>query len=326
MDLLGLLLFATLAGSAPVQDSVGFPGSDAWRETWRELDALSRSAPGSVERRRIHSELTAFQARHERAARKRHDRPEVFRARVLEAHLARLADTPFRPVADPGVPIAWLPGEGWIAAQVAAPGPTRVAAIETALLEATPVEVGARVAFAMDLAAADARDLRLDEARTIAEAACDRLRSAAPDELPSALRGGARAVILLARVARLKGEYGEAVAFLQPVLEVTTDPVDRYLLLVEAGCARLAAREDGRAQRDLAEALALGSSEACWLLGRAALSEGAIPRSRALFRSLISSPDKGRTPTPAWRGYGLSLLADAGSDALSTRNPPDTPR
>ena len=142
MDLLGLLLLATLAGSPPVQDSVGFPGSDAWRETWRELDALSRSAPGSVERRRIHSELTAFQARHERAARKRHDRPEVFR-------------------------------------QVAAPGPTRVAAIETALAEATPAEVGARVSFAMDLAAADARDLRVDEARAIAETAYDRLRTAA---------------------------------------------------------------------------------------------------------------------------------------------------
>lgn len=326
MDLLGLLVLTTLTGFQPVQDTSDFPGSDVWMEAWRELDTLARSAPGSVDRRRIAAGLDSFQARHERSARKRHDRPEAFRSRVLGAQLARLADAPFRPVSDPGVPIAWLPGEGWIAAQVAGPGPTRVAAIEAALADALPRELGERVQFAFALATADARDLRLAESHQVARALHARVQAASKGDLPAEHRSGAKATGLLAFVSRMRGEHAEAMTILEHQLESTPDPIDRRHLLVEVGRTRLAAGQDASARRDLGEALALGSSDAGWLLGRSALSEEAIFRARALFRSLVSSPEEGLTPTSGLRGYGLSLLTGAESTVLSTRNLPDHPR
>jgi len=326
LALLGFLLAAAMAGASPLQDTPDFPGSDGWKETWREFDTLSRSAPASAERRRLAAELGAFQARHERSARKRHDRPEAFRSRVLGAHLARLANTPFRPVADPGVPIAWLPGEAWLAARVAGPGPTRVAAIESALADAGSDRLGERVEFAFDLAESEARDLHWDEAHAVARALDACVEDAPAAELPAAHRSGAKAARLLAFVARMRGDHPEALTILERRLASTTAAFDRAQLLAEVGRVHLAAGDDASARRDLGEALALGSPAAGWLLGRSALSEGALARSRALFRSLVSDPEEGTPPSPALRGYGLSLLADAGQAPAAPRNLLDPPR
>lgn len=320
MDLLGSLLLATLAGFPRVQDTAQVAGSDAWAETWRTLDVLERSAPGSAVRRQSAAELESFQARRERSARKRHDRVEAFRSRVLEAQLARLAQRPFRPVSDPRVPIVWLPGEAWIAAQVAGPGPTRVAAIETALGETLPGDLAERIRFAFRTAAEDARALRLAESQQIARALHDRVQAAMASELPDEHRSVTQSAVLLALVSRLKGEHADALAVLEPRLASTQGPADRRELLVEIGRTQWAAGQDASATRALGEAIALGSSDAGWLLGRNALSEAAISRARALFRTLISNSEEGTAPTPALRGYGLSLLSGAGSTFPSTRN------
>lgn len=326
MDLLASLFLAALAGLNEVQDTAASTGSDAWVETWRALEALGRSAPGSVARRQSAAELESFRARRERAARKRHDRVEAFRSRVLEAQLARLAQTPFRPVSDPRVPIAWLPGEAWIAAQVAGPGPTRVAAIETALAESHPQHLAERVRFAFATAADDARALRLAESQQVARVLLERIQSATAGELPAEHRSGVHAALLLALVSRLMGEHEEALVLLERRLESTPNPVDRRELLVEIARNRLAVGQDASASRALGEALALGSPDAGWLLGRSALSEGAVPRARAVFRALISNSEEGPTPTPALSGYGLALLSGAGASVLSTRNPSVHPR
>ena len=326
MDLVGLLLVAATSVSSPIQETTGFPGSEVWREAWRDLADLSRTAPNSAERRRIAAELAAFQARHERGARKRHDRPEAFRSRVLGAHLAKLDDTPFRPVPEPGVPIAWLPGEAWLAARVCEPGVTRVAAIESALAEAGPAELGERVEFAFDLAAGEARDLHWDDAREIARALESCVARAPAEHIPDAHRSGAKSAGLLAFVARMRGDHGEARTILERRLASTTAPEERAGLLVESSLVDLADGREASARGSLGEALALGSPDAGLLLARSALSEGAVPRSRALFRSLVSDPEGGTPPTPALRGYGLSLLADAGEAPATPRNLPDPPR
>lgn len=313
MDFLASLLLATLAGLPSRQDAAAAAGSDAWVEAWQALDALARSAPDSAAGRQTAAELESFRARRERAARKSHDRVEAFRSRVLEAQLSRLARTPFRPVADPRVPIAWLPGEAWIAAEVAAPGPTRVAAIEAALAEALPEDLADRVRFAFATAAEDVRALRLAESRQVAWALYERMRIAEASDLPAEHAGGTRVALLLALVSRRMDEHAEALAILERSLGSAPEVGDRRDLLVELGRNRIAAGEDAAAKRALGEALALGAPDAGWLLGRSALSEGVVPRARALFRTLISSTEAGPTPTPALRGYGISLLAGAGA-------------
>ena len=326
MDLLGLLLIASMAGSSPAQDSADFPGADAWKETWRELDALASAPPGSSERRRIAVELEAFQARHERSARKRQNRPEAFRSRVLAAQLARVGNAPFQAVADPGVPIAWLPGEAWIVAEVVGPGPTRVSAIEGALAEAMPKELGERATFAFATAAADARDLHWDQAYDVARALDARIQSASRGDLPAEPRIVAKTAGLLAFVSRMRGDHDRALAILQTRLESATEADERAALLVEMGRARLASGQVSLAARDLGEALALGSMDAAWILGRSALSEQARGRACALFRSLVSGTEGEPPPRPALRGYGLSLLPDAPPTEPSTRNLPSPPR
>ncbi|MFN0007542.1 MAG: hypothetical protein ACKVXR_06495 [Planctomycetota bacterium] len=326
MDLLGSLLLAVLAGFPGVQDAATSPGSDVWVETWRALDGLARSAPGSAARRQTAAELGSFQARRERAARKRHDRVETFRSRVLEAQLARLAQAPFRPVPDPRVPVDWLPGEAWIAAQVAGPGPTRVAAIERALTEARAAELAECLRFATGIAADDARALRLTESKQVARALQRRIQAATASELEPGHRARTEAAVLFGLVSRLAGEQAQALEVLQQRLESTRDPAARGELLVEIGRVRLAAGEDPAARRALGEALALGSPDAGWILGRSALSEGAVPRARALFRTLISNPEAGAIPSPALRGYGLSLLSSADVRVLPSRNRSVHPR
>jgi tetratricopeptide (TPR) repeat protein len=322
LDLLAFLLVAALAGPSLVQDTADFPSSDAWKETWRELDTLSSTAPGSANRRRMLVELDAFQARHERSARKRQDRPEAFRARVLAAQLARVKGTPFQPVPEPGVSIAWLPGEGWIAAQVTAPGATRLAAIGIALSEAKPSELGERLNLAFEWAEADARELQWDDSYAVAILVHETIRSTPAANLPPEYQSGAKAVGLLARVLRMRGEYAEARKILEQGLESTLEPGERMALLAESGRDHLAAGEESLAARDLGEALALGSPDASGLLARSALSEHASARARALYRSLASSPARESSTAAALRGYGLSLLLEA----PSTRNPTDTRR
>jgi len=239
---------------------------------------------------------------------------------VLGAQLARIAQTPYRPVSDPRIPIAWLPGEAWLAAQVLGPGPTRVAAIQTALVETRSAELTECIRLAFSAATDDARALHLDESEQVARALHDRIGTDPASELPPEHRSGAKAALLLARVSRLRGEHSEALAVLEPRLGSAPDPADRRELLVEIGRASLAAGQDASAARALGEALALGSPDAGWLLGRSALCEAVVPRARALFRTLISNADVSTAPTPALRGYGLSLLSGAGSTIPSTRN------
>lgn len=320
MDLLGLLLLATLSGIPRVQDTAASASTDAWEETWRALEAMSRSAPGSAARRQAAAELESFRARRDRSARRRHDRAEAFRSRVLGAQLALLAESPFRPVSDPRVPIAWLPGEAWIAAQVAGPGPTRVAAIQTALAETRTAELTECIRLAFTTATDDARALHLDESEQVARALHERVETVAAGELPAEHRSGTKAAVLLALVSRLKGEHSEALAVLEPRLRSTSDPADRQELLVEIGRASTAAGQNASAGRALGEALAIGSPDAGWLLGRSALCEAVVPRARALFRTLISNSEARAVPPPALRGYGLSLLSSAGSTLPSTRN------
>jgi hypothetical protein len=323
LDLLVALALAIPAGLFPAQDMPELPGPNAWRETWKELDALARSATGSAEHRRIAADLEAFQARRERAARKRHDRAEAFRSRVLAGHLARTAGAPFRPVADPGVPIAWLPGEAWLAAQVAAPGPTRADALEAAIADAAPAELAARLRLGCSFVADDARELHLDWAEAMARAVHAGARSPAAGALPAEARFGPRTAGLVALVARLRGDPGAAISVLEAELSGSREARDRRTLLVELARARLGAGTDAAARRDLGEALTLGSSDAAGLLGRFALSEGAVERARALFRSLLEAPAR---PASALRGHGLSLLTDAAPSLPAGRNHPETPR
>jgi tetratricopeptide (TPR) repeat protein len=296
VELLGVLLLCAFPALPAVQDPAGVANPATWRETWGDLARLAESAPGSTAFQRIWRELDALEARRERSARKSHDRAEVFRARVLRAHLSRLSGTPFRPVGEPGGEMAFLPGEGWIAAQVAGPGPTRVRAMDEALSQASAENLRVRLERGQEVSEEDARGLHLDwaldEARLIHEYAPD-----------------GRTASLLARVLGLRGEHGEAAKVLEHQVAATRESAERAGLLAELGKARIAAGADAAALRELGAALALGSQDAGYSLATRALSRGEIARARALFRALLEEEP---SAAPAQRGYGLALLGGAG--------------
>jgi hypothetical protein len=310
-------------GWPAAQSSFEPAGSSDWRQAWRDLTNLERTAPASVERRRLSADLEAFQASRDRSARKRKDRAEIFRARLLRVHLARVAEAPFRPVPDPDVAITWLPGEAWLAAQVLAPGATRVNAVEAALAEVPTGGGEACIRLAFEIAGDDARELHLDRAESLARSLRARLLAAASEDLPAGYRGGAQSVVLLARISRLRGDEAEARSLLETHLASKPEPLDRSRILTELALVRIAEGRDVEAQRDLGEAFVLGSRDAGWLLARTALSQGVFPRARALCRALI---EEDSTPAPALRAYGISLLSDAAPTDPSAGNHPATPR
>ena len=177
--LAGACALALLGAGIP-QDRSSDALAQAWKDTWADLERFSRSPPGSPE--------------HERSARKSREREESFRARLLRAHLARLAGVDARPVPEPGTEIAFLPGEAWLAAQVLGPGPTRVTALRLSLGESDPASLPERLDRTEEVAEEDARllnlDWALDEARMLHR------------RTPTA-----RSANLLGSLLRLRGEY-----------------------------------------------------------------------------------------------------------------------
>ncbi len=305
MGLLALLaLLAPPVLVALAQDTTTPALLEAWKDTWTDLARFEQARPGSPEHDRLWQDLDGFQVRHESSAKKRRDRVEVFRARLLRAHLSRLSGIAVRPLGEPGTTIQFLPGEAWLALQVAGPGPTRVEALRDALAEATGDDLRARVERGLAVADEDARGLHLDWAQ--AEARAVHLR--APD---------VRTIQALARVLRLSGEDAAASALLDQGLARAIDASERAALLTERADLRAATGASAACLADLGAALALGAGDAAMRLALRALSEGATGRARALFRSLL---DAQGGSAPALRGYGIALLSSAGPPQGGSRN------
>ena len=283
-----LALLAASLVAPPVQDATTPALLEAWKDTWTDLARFAQSRPGSPEHDRLWQDLDGFQVRHESSAKKRRDRVEQFRARLLRAHLSRLSGIAVRPLGEPGTAIQFLPGEAWLTLEVAGPGPTRVQALRGALAEASGDGARARVDRGLAVTDEDARELHLDWALSEARA----LYEKSPE---------VRTLRALARVYRLQGNDAAALALLEAGLASAVDPAERAALLDERADLR-----GPRGLADLGAALALGSTDAALHLAMRALSEREFGRARALFRSLL---DADPAPAPSLRGYGIALLS-----------------
>jgi len=273
--------------------------AQAWKDTWAQLAHFAGSAPGSPEHERLRRELEGFQARHERSARKSHEREEAFRARLLRAHLSRLAGVGARPLPEPGTEIGFMTGEAWLAAQVLGPGPTRVTALRLALAEGDPAALPERLDRTARAAEEDARllnlDWALDEARMLHRRA-----------------SSARSARLLGGLLRLRGEYELAARITAEAIEAERDPVERGRLLAEHADAIAASGDEDAFLAASGAALASGSREAAFSLALRALGADEPVRARALFRGLL---EEGPFCSSAGRGYGLALLAGSPASA-----------
>jgi hypothetical protein len=283
-----LALLAASLVAPPVQDATTPALLEAWKDTWTDLARFAQSRPGSPEHDRLWQDLDGFQVRHESSAKKRRDRVEQFRARLLRAHLSRLSGIAVRPLGEPGTSIQFLPGEAWLTLEVAGPGPTRVQALRGALAEASGDGARARVDRGLAVTDEDARELHLD---------LGALRGARPVR---EVAGGADAARARARVPAAGQRRRRARAPRRGARERR-----------RPGRARRAARREGRPARTARPRrprIRAGSR----LHGRrvaprdAALSEREFGRARALFRSLL---DADPAPAPSLRGYGIALLS-----------------
>lgn len=262
-----------------------------WAAVWGDLERLSRMSTDSAERRTLEAELAALSTEREKRAREKHDAPEAFRARVLRAHLARIAGRPAA-VNDPSsaTVLDWLPGEAWLAVQVVAPGAFRERAALAALAEGDPD--GRRAELARRVLHEDLLGPPLPEAEALARAL---LR---PDRAAGPVRDLARVLVRAGRI----DEAREAIARARPTPGGAAGEAE--LLLAEAE-VELAAGADLAASRALGASYARGSTEAGLLIARRALAAGDVARARALGRAATLADG---TPALGLRTWGLASL------------------
>ena len=108
---IALAIVLALASAAQAPD---------WNAAWVKLERLETLRPTSAEWLRLYAELEGLAV----AGNGRHD----YRARLLDAHLARVAGEAPRPYAAVEIPARWEPGEAWLAARVLEPGVVRASA------------------------------------------------------------------------------------------------------------------------------------------------------------------------------------------------------
>ena len=263
-----------------------------WPPVWRELDRLRELAPQSQPARALAQELETLSAERERAARKVSDRVEAFRARVLHAQLARIANVAFQPLRDPNVAMPWLPGEARRSFEVLGPCPTRPQAWLAALTEISGVERAAWLKLGVGVAHEELAALRLDSALAVAKA----LVASADD---------ASHAVLLAHVCVQGEHWSEALSSLEHGSLVANSDAEREDLAWSRALLEQARGDRLEAQRWLGAGLALGSPRSALALANQALFEGDNARSRVLLRPWLDQPELERG---AWRSYALALL------------------
>jgi hypothetical protein len=305
--------------------------ADPWNELFAEVEELEKLTPGSQRFRQLEERLSSLASERDRAARKQRDALELFHARVLRASVQRIASGPISwRVTEPGVPVAWVSREPWLAARVLVPGGLRADALRLALAESGVEAAGtrsiegvqARLDFAARAAAEDVSLFQLDAAERIARTLHERARSA-----ESARR--------LARILTQRGAAPEAEALLGAAL-ANADGAETIALYLERARVRFAAVSSPvsatgsstgstaasnsatslgssagamlGALHDLGAAFARDSVDAGLQLARNALDGGSPDRARAVAGSILAA--EAGNPE-ALRLWGLSLVASA---------------
>lgn len=233
----------------------------------------------SAEARQAETGLLAFASEREVDGRKRKDRAEEFRARLLRSRVLVVRGERPAPLGAPRTRLEYLPGEALLAAELLADGPERARAAQLALKAD-----GARErleGLLPGIARVERQGLRFDSALAL----CG---SSSQGEL---LRERLRTLAQSGRIAEALAEARQAF-----------DPRSEYALLVDL---HLAAGEPAAARRVLGLAIAAGTPGSELALARRDLAEGRPYVARELAQSVLAKSPANRE---AWECFSLALL------------------